>query len=86
MTIITKGMGKILTNIFKPKMPKASKGVTDRNIYSGKDNVKKMFKDLAKKGVTDRNISSKKMFKTMQELKNNRALKKVSQKNKKEKK
>jgi len=46
MTIITKGMGKVLTNILKPKMPKATKGVTDRN------------------------ISSKKMFKTMQELKN----------------
>jgi hypothetical protein len=73
MTIITKGMGKILTNIFKPKMPKAS---------SALENILKPKMPKATKGVIDRNISSKKMFKTMQELKNNRALKKVSQKNK----
>jgi hypothetical protein len=109
MTMITKGMGKILTNIFKPKMPKASKairklplkGVTDRNIYSGKDNVKKMFKDLAKKGVTEPGKIPGKILKTAKKekkgvligvgsaaitdallKKNNRDLKKASQKNK----
>ena len=76
MTMITKGMGKILTNIFKPKKVEA------RKIEKEIENIFKPKMPKATKGVTDRNISSKKMFKTMQELKNNKALKKVSQKNK----
>ena len=56
MTIITKGMGKILTNIFKSR---------------GKNPTATAVENILKptKGVIDRNISSKKMFKTMQGLK-----------------
>ena len=51
--MITKGMGAILKNIFKPRGKKISK----------------LEKQFISKGVVDRNISSKEMFKNIKNLK-----------------
>jgi hypothetical protein len=57
MTIITKGMGAIIKEIFKPR----GKKITEL--------TKKTLKKFKKEGVVDRNISSKKMFKIMKGVK-----------------
>ena len=57
MTLITKGMGAIIKEIFKPRGKKIT-AITEAGL--------KKFK---KKGVVDRNISSKKMFKIMKGVK-----------------
>ncbi len=53
MTLITKGMGAIIKEIFKPRGRK----------------ITNLTESTLKKGVVDRNISSKKMFKTMKGFK-----------------
>ena len=59
MTIITKGMGAVIKNIFKPRGKKIT------------TNEKMHIKSLARrieKGVEDRNISSKELFKNMKKV------------------
>ena len=53
MTMITKGMGAILKNIFKPRGRKISK----------------LEKQFISKGVVDRNTSSKEIFENLKNLK-----------------
>ena len=54
MTIVTKGMGAIIKNIFKPS-------VKTSPYKANKEQIKKLFE----KGVVDRNISPKKIFNIM---------------------
>ena len=61
MTLITKGMGAIIKEIFKPRGKKITK-LTESTL-------KKSPKFYKKKGVVDRNISSKKIFKIMKGVK-----------------
>jgi|TARA_R110002012_G_scaffold2389_1_gene11578 hypothetical protein len=71
MTIVTKGMGAIIKKVadaFKSRGKEPSKLFKNPPYKASKEQIKKLF-DLEKKGVVDRNISSKKIFKTIKNVK-----------------